>query len=215
MTKAVPDHKSSSFQSNHYSPTKREVEELKSKNAFKDDYDLKGQLEEIYRFENSMRQAESNTVAPSDQKNMLKRLRNCSSEMNEILTNLATDERIRLNNSMRSEKSISLSALEQEIERLHLASIVAIKGISKGKKGKQANVWEFVRRLAKVWHEGTGKQPTTNYSDYAHEDSKYIGDFYFFVINCAELGNIILSKTDAPGETIRNVLQEWRKVKQG
>lgn len=213
MTKAVPNHKSSSFQSNHYSPTKHEVEELKSKNAFKDGYDLKEQLEEIYRFENSMRQAESNTVAPSDQKNMLKRLRNCSSELNEILTNLGTDERIRLNNSMRSEKSISLSALEQEIERLHLASIVAIKGISRGERGKQANVWEFIRRLAQVWKEGTGKQPTTNYSDYAPEDSKYIGDFYFFVIDCAELGNIILSENGDPGGTVRNALKEWTQVK--
>ena len=82
----------------------------------------------------------------------------------------------------------------------------------KDKKDKRRKepVWCFVWELADIWEGEKGERATTG-----HDDTKgvYIGAFYSFVVQCAEVGGIVLSKSGDPGSTIVHILKERRQRK--
>ena len=206
--KSIPDNRPQALESHYYHPTESDSSSIATKYGFVSDYALKEKLEFAFMIEESIRSYQQSETQPKEQRDMLKLLLNSASVIEEILTNLGTNEINHLLDSMLLEKSISLSVFKQDLTHIRWATAAALGAMKneKGVRSKKENVWYLVSRLADIWLEGKQESPTIGYDDISGE---YVGEFYHFVCECADLGSIHLSNGN-PGSSIKNIIQNWR-----
>ena len=205
MKKRLANHGPKALISEYHRPTGDEVKKLTDDYSFAADFNLASQLENVYSSEDSVRQAEKDTHS-GEQRKLLEALRDRCHAVEEVVSKLGTEERRRLDNVFPMQ---DLAKFQQDTHRLYLASQEAVLNMGRGRRQKQENIRNFVWHLADVWLEGTGKPPTCGNDDI---QGQYVGDFYAFVVQCARLGDIQLSKRE-PGGTIVKILKEWRQRK--
>jgi hypothetical protein len=205
MKKRLADHGPKAPISEYHRPTYDEVKKLTDDYSFAADFNLASQLEHVYSSEDSVRQAAKDTHL-GEQRKLLVALRDRCHAVEEVVSKLGTEERRRIDNVFPMQ---DLAPFQRDVHRLYQASQAAVLKMEKGKKQREENIWNFVYHLADVWQDGTEKPPTCGYDDI---QGQYVGDFYAFVVQCARLGNIQLSK-GKPGGTIVKILKEWRQRK--
>ncbi len=205
--KPLPDHRTQARDSGYYRPSEEEVTELAHRYNFKADFPLRDRLEYAYSSEETARNINSDTPTLNEQKKLLEALRDRCLAVEEAVKVLGSDERCFLYDAWPDIPK--LSQFQRDSHNMYLAAHAALSGLKnqKGKRERQENIWNFVWQLADIWQEGKRTQPTCGHNDI---QEIYVGDFYRFVVQCASLGNIQLSKGD-PGGIIAKILEEWRQ----
>lgn len=210
--KPLRDNRPQARKVDYYCPTEEEALALADKYGFKSDYSLREKLEDAYSTEETHRCLSEDTTGIGEQRELLKALRDRCQALEEVVTKLGLEERMRLKvacSERLNHEPIDLNHYKAVTHMLYNKALGALSQIS-GKRGarqREENIWNFVWFLADVWQIGTEKKPTCNY-DGAQE--RFVGDFYQFVCECAELGSVQLSGSNSPGSTIRSILKERR-----
>jgi hypothetical protein len=204
----LDDHRPQARGLEHKQVTEDEATELANTYGFKPGFNLRAKLDYAFSSEDSVRCITEDSPALSEQRKHLEALRNRCEALEEVISKLGIPE-LRLLLDAGADRS--LSRLEEDIRRIHLATRVSLVKIRdhKDKRPRQEDIWNFVSHLADIWKEGTNTEPTAGYSDI---NGCYVGDFYHFACECAELGNITLSSGD-PGALIVKILSERRQRK--
>ena len=205
----MPDHSAKAYGGTHYRPTEDEALELANRYQFKPGYQLRGALEYAYEKEESSRCISESASTLGEQKDQLRLLRDRCDLVKEVVHKLSINERKLLDDVF--DEPLNLRQFEKDVCRIYSASRISLDRLKsqKGHRTINSNIWSFVSHLADIWKKGTGTEPTAGHSDI---DQRYVGDFYEFVLQCASMGNVQLSKT-APGAIIVKILIKWRQRK--
>jgi hypothetical protein len=183
-----------------YLPTETEIADIAVKFNFKDKIELRYGINHAYWQLKIFSYAKRSLRDPAV---LIKELNECSKEMKTILSRLSTPELSCMEDHYDGsvhkflyDMADNVSMLERLTENtlINMPSAVII--------AKKIPVWWFVWELADLWKAEIKMKPVCNYSLI----NGYTGEFYRFVLACADLNS---DRVYVTGATIRDVLKKW------
>jgi hypothetical protein len=183
-----------------YLPTETEITDIAVKFDFKDKIELRYGINHAYWQLKIFSYAKRTLRDPAE---LIKELNESCKSMKSILSKLSTPELSCLEDNFDGslhrflyDMADNVSMLERLTENtlINIPSAVII--------AKKIPVWWFVWELADLWKSEIKVKPVCHYSLI----NGYTGEFYRFVLACADLNS---DRVYVTGATIRNVLKKW------